>query len=55
MAAEGVFLLPFLAFAVGAPLVLYALVRDERKRDAENVTDRASAERAARRDRDDRP
>jgi hypothetical protein len=49
------FFVVFLLFAVGAPLVLYALVRDERKRDASNVTDRASAERAARRDRDDRP
>ena len=54
MAAEAAFLLLFLLFAVGAPLVLYALVRDERKRDATSVTDRASAERAARKDRDDR-
>ncbi|WP_313694345.1 hypothetical protein [Halorarum halobium] len=55
MAAEAAFLVVFLAFAVAASLVLSALVRGERKRDAATVTDRSSAERAARRDREDRP
>ncbi|QLG27550.1 hypothetical protein HUG10_08290 [Halorarum halophilum] len=54
MAAEAALLLLFLVFAIGAPLVLYAFVRDERKRDATNVTDRSSAERAARKDLDGR-
>ncbi|WP_435147468.1 hypothetical protein [Halobaculum sp. P14] len=43
----------FVLLGVGAPLVLYALVREERRRDAETVSDRESAERAARRDVDD--
>ena len=55
MAAEAAFLMLSLALAVGAPLVLYALVRDERERDASNVTDRRSAERAAQKDRDELP
>jgi len=50
MAAEGAILLAFVLLALAAPLVLYVLVRDERERDAESVTDREAAERAARRD-----
>lgn len=50
MAAVGVTLLVVLLVGLAAPLVLYWLVRAERERDADEVTDFASAERAARRD-----
>ena len=46
--AEGAFLLVVLLFAVGAPLVLYSLVRAEH--DQRSTMDRRDAERAARRD-----
>ncbi|UIO99316.1 hypothetical protein Hbl1158_12370 [Halobaculum sp. CBA1158] len=55
MAGVGVVFVLFVALAVIAPLVLYALVRDERERDADRVADRESAERAARRDTDEEP
>ena len=47
---EGLFLLVVLLVGVGAPLVLYALVRDERERDRETVGGWDEAERAARQD-----
>jgi len=50
MAAVGVGLALFLLVGLGAPLVLYWLVRAERTRDAETVTDFDTAERVARRD-----
>ena len=46
--AEGALLLVVLLFAVGAPLILYALVRAEH--DQRSTMDRRDAERAARRD-----
>jgi multisubunit Na+/H+ antiporter MnhG subunit len=50
--AEGAFLVIVLLFVVGAPLVLYALVRAEQ--DQRSTMDRRDAERVARRDtRDD--
>lgn len=48
--AEGAFLLLVLLVGVGAPLVLYALVREERERDRETVAGWNEAERAARKD-----
>ncbi|MEZ3116889.1 hypothetical protein RYH80_13320 [Halobaculum sp. MBLA0147] len=50
MAAVGVTAVVVLALGVLAPLVLYWLVRAERARDAERVTDFEAAERTARRD-----
>lgn len=50
MAAVGVTLLVVLLVGLAAPLVLYWLVQAEREHDADEVTDFASAERAARRD-----
>ncbi len=50
MAAEALPFLLFVAFAVCAPLVLYALVREEGSRREMESTDWESAERAARRD-----
>ena len=46
----GLVFVVFLAFALAAPLALWYLVEAERERDAANVTDRRSAERAVRRD-----
>ncbi|MFD1600964.1 hypothetical protein [Halobellus rarus] len=46
--AEGAFLLVVLLVAVGAPLLLYVLVRAEH--DQRSTMDRRDAERAARRD-----
>jgi hypothetical protein len=52
MAGGGALVLVFaLLLAVGAPLLLYALVRAEH--DDREVMDRSAAERAARRDVDD--
>jgi hypothetical protein len=48
MAVEGAFFAVFLLFALGAPLVLYALVRGEH--DQREEMSRAEAERSARRD-----
>ena len=50
MTAGGALFVVFFLLAVAAPLVLWYLVEAERERDADNVTDRRSAERAARRD-----
>ncbi len=50
MAAVGVTLLVVLLVGLAAPLVLYWLVRAEREHDADEITDFAAAERAARRD-----
>jgi hypothetical protein len=50
MAAVGITLLVVLLVGLAAPLVLYWLVQAEREHDADEVTDFASAERAARRD-----
>ena len=50
MAAVGVTLLVILLVGLAAPLVLYWLVQAEREHDADEVTDFASAKRAARRD-----
>lgn len=52
MAGEAGVLLVFVLFGVGAPLVLYYLVRSEHNRRVE--MDREDAERAARRDTEDR-
>jgi hypothetical protein len=49
MAAEGLFVLLVLLFAVAAPLVLYALVRSEH--DQREEMSREAAEQSARRDR----
>ncbi|SEG52346.1 hypothetical protein [Halobellus limi] len=51
--AEGALLVLVLLFAVGAPLVLYALVRAEH--DQRSTMDRRDAERAARRDTTEEP
>lgn len=48
MAAVGVTLLVILLVGLAAPLVLYWLVQAEREHDTDEVTDFASAERAAR-------
>ena len=50
MPAASLLFVGFLLLAVAAPLALWYLVEGERERDAANVTDRRSAERAARRD-----
>ncbi|WP_277555322.1 hypothetical protein [Halobaculum limi] len=50
MAAVGIASVVFLLLALAVPLALYLLVREERERDAADVRDRESAERAARRD-----
>ncbi|WP_458205980.1 hypothetical protein [Haladaptatus sp. NG-SE-30] len=49
----GVVFLLFLAFAIGAPLVLWSLIESEADRETTEHEDWASAERAARRDTDD--
>lgn len=58
MAGEALLFVLFAAFAIGAPLVLYVLVRDEQSRRTVESTDWENAERAARKDtregRDDR-
>ena len=51
MSEGGVLVVVFLLVAVGAPLLLYALVRAEH--DDREVMDRSDAERAARRDVDE--
>lgn len=51
MAAEGLFVLLVLLFALAAPLVLYALVRSEH--DQREEMSREDAERTARCDRRD--
>ena len=50
MTAVGISFLVVLLVGLAAPLVLYWLVQAERGHDADEVTDFASAERAARRD-----
>ncbi len=50
MAAAGITLLVILLVGLAAPLVLHWLVRAEREHDADEITDFAAAERAARRD-----
>ena len=51
MAAVSLFILIFVPLALVAPLVLYVLVRNEGKKESMS---REEAERAARRDTDDR-
>ena len=50
MPAASLLFVALLPFVLAAPLALWYLVEAERDRDAANVTDRRSAERAARRD-----
>ena len=50
MPAASLLFVALLLLAITAPFVLWYLVEAERDRGASNVTDRRSAERAARRD-----
>ncbi|ESP88528.1 hypothetical protein [Candidatus Halobonum tyrrellensis] len=52
MPAGSLLFVVLVLFALAAPFALWYLVERERERDADNVTDRRSAERAARRDTD---